>query len=157
MRILYTGFKGNANSSCRLLDFFEGDKLLLTNSFSGLRRDIEGVNGEYGAAFMFGLDKNIKKSVRVEVCAQKDGERLQTALDFSSAAAAFKAERLCCLVSADPTNYLCNDAYFHMLEKLDGRALFFHIPTVKYMTEDMYKAVVRACGQIEKILLMLEA
>ncbi len=106
---------------------------------------------------MFGLDKNLKKSVRIEVCAQKDRERLQTALDFSSAAAVFKTEELCCLVSADPTNYLCNDAYFHMLKKLSGRALFFHIPPVKYMAEDMYNAVVRACGQIEKILIMLEA
>lgn len=157
MRILYTGFKGNANSSCRLLDFFEGDRLLLTNSFGGLRRDIEGVTKEYGAAFMFGLDKRLKKSVRIEVCAKKDGERLQTALDFSSAAAAFNAEGLDCLVSADPTNYLCNDAYFYMLERLGGRALFFHIPPVRYMTEDMYKAAVRACGRIEKMLIMLEA
>jgi len=157
VRILYTGFKGNGNSSCRLSDFFEGDKLLLTNSFGGLRRDIEGVAKEYGAAFMFGLDKHLKESVRIEVCAQKDGKRLQTALDFSSAAAAFKAEGLNCLVSASPTNYLCNDAYFNMLEKLNGRALFFHIPPVRYMTEDMYKAAVRACGRVGEMLLALEA
>ncbi len=152
MQVLYTGFKGNANSSCRLLDFFEGDKLLLTNSFDGLKRDIEGVTKEYGAAFMFGLDKSLKTSARIEVCAQRDGKRLQTALDFSFASDAFKAEGINCLVSANPTNYFCNDAYFYMLERLCGKALFFHIPPVRYMTEDMYKAAVRACGRIKENL-----
>ena len=130
--ILYTGFKGRHNSSCRLMDLFEGEKLLLTNSFAGLKIDIESITAVYNAVFMFGLDKNLSDSVRIEKYAEKAARK------------AFEAEGIKCTVSENTSQYLCNEAYFFMLEKTGGKALFFHIPPIRYMTDSMAQSVVRA-------------
>ena len=37
----------------------------------------------------------------------------------------------------NPTRYLCNDAYWQLLNKFSGRALLIHIPTVKYFGDDL--------------------
>ena len=66
MQILYTGFIGKNNSSYQLLQSIEGNKLFLTNSFEGLRRDIEKHDGKYDCSVMLGLDKTLKNEVRIE-------------------------------------------------------------------------------------------
>ncbi|MCI9409134.1 MAG: hypothetical protein HFJ89_04890 [Oscillospiraceae bacterium] len=142
--ILYTGFKGRHNSSCRLMDLFEGEKLLLTNSFAGLKIDIESITAVYNAVFMFGLDKNLSDSVRIEKYAEKDGARLAGLSCEKAARKAFEAEGIKCTVSENTSQYLCNEAYFFMLEKTGGKALFFHIPPIRYMTDSMAQSVVRA-------------
>ena len=72
MKILYTGFKGQYNSSYRLVNGIAGEKLFLTNSFEGLKNDIENIYEEFDAVYMFGLDKNLKNSVRIEkMCKQR--------------------------------------------------------------------------------------
>lgn len=43
MRVLYTGFKGKNNSSYQLVSNISGEKLFLTNSFEGLKKDIVNV------------------------------------------------------------------------------------------------------------------
>lgn len=48
------------------------------------------------------------------------------------------------IVSDKPTQYLCNAAYFHMLQKMDGKVVFIHIPSVKNVSEDMI-AEIREC------------
>ncbi len=70
MKILYTGFKGKNNSSYQLIQSIQGNKLLLTNSFEGLRRDIENIDLFYDLAIMFGLDKTLKNRVRIECVAE---------------------------------------------------------------------------------------
>ena len=47
MAILYTGFKGVGNSSYLLVNQIAAEKLLLTNSFNGLRKDIESLSKNY--------------------------------------------------------------------------------------------------------------
>jgi len=42
-----------------------------------------------------------------------------------------------CVVSELPTQYLCNAAYFNVLHKFDGKAVFIHIPSLKNMSENM--------------------
>jgi len=71
MNILYVGFKGRHNSSCQLVSRLPGERLLLTNSFSGLRREIGGISRLYDAVYLFGLDKSLCGSVRVETCAEE--------------------------------------------------------------------------------------
>ena len=47
MKTLYVGFKGIHNSSNKLVRNLQGEKYFLTNSFEGLKRDIENLVGEY--------------------------------------------------------------------------------------------------------------
>ena len=83
MKTLYVGFKGIHNSSNKLVRNLQGEKYFLTNSFEGLKRDIENLVGEYEQVYMFGLDKALKDSVRIEKCAEKDGERIYTQMLLS--------------------------------------------------------------------------
>mgnify|MGYP000478572367 CR=1 FL=1 len=55
---------------------FQGDKIFLTNSFSGLHREISGLSADYDLIFMFGLDKRLRESVRIEGRAELDGQTL---------------------------------------------------------------------------------
>lgn len=70
MEILYTGFKGEHNSSYRLVNGLKENKLFLTNSFDGLKKDIENISKEFDVVYMFGLDKNLYDSFRIEKCAK---------------------------------------------------------------------------------------
>ena len=121
MKILYTCFKGKYNASFQLVSEICGDKLYLTNSFDGLKRDIANQSGEYDFVIMFGIDKNLKNVVRIERVAEYGG-----------------------VVARTKAQYLCNAAYFHMLQKMSGKAVFIHIPTVKNVSEDMM-AEIREC------------
>ena len=47
MSVLYVAFKGNGNSSNKIVRSLSGDKLFLTNSYSGLKKDIENISGIY--------------------------------------------------------------------------------------------------------------
>ena len=103
MKILYTGFKGKNNASCQLLSRITGDKLFLTNSFAGLKRDIISISGKYDLAIMFGLDKNLKNSIRVETVAEYDGCRMTTELDVKKMIEFLEMEGLKCAISCIPT------------------------------------------------------
>ena len=59
MNILYTGFKGKNNTSYQLAEQFHGSKLFLTNSFSGIKKDIDNIQETYDMVFMFGVDKTL--------------------------------------------------------------------------------------------------
>ena len=50
MSRIYIGFKGRNNASSVLVQSLSGDRYLLTNSFAGLKRDIEALDGSYDRA-----------------------------------------------------------------------------------------------------------
>ena len=54
-----------------------------------------------------------------------------------------------CVIADTPTKYLCNTAYFHMLNKTDGKAVFVHIPSLKNMQEEMIKNIVNSMEKIK--------
>ncbi len=137
MRILYTGFKGESNSSYQLLSQISGEKLYLTNSFVGLKKDIDDNSGTYDLVVMFGLDKTLKNSVRIETVAEYNGLGKTTKVNVEKIIQCMDENELKCLVSCVPTKYLCNAAYFYMLQKSEGKAIFIHIPSLKNMPEDM--------------------
>ncbi len=139
MKILYTGFKGKNNTSFKLVSAFEGEKVFLTNSFNGLKTDIDNINEKFDWVYMFGLDKNLKESVRIEKCAEKERRRIYTTLDLESICKELSSENVNYFVSDEPTHYLCNEAYYYMLEKMSGKAVFIHIPSLKNMTEELMK------------------
>ena len=45
MKILYTGFRGKNNASCQLVEMINpNDKVLLTNSFDGIKKDLNNIS-----------------------------------------------------------------------------------------------------------------
>ena len=142
LKTLYVGFKGIHNSSNKLVQNLQGEKYFLTNSFEGLKRDIENLVGEYEQVYMFGLDKALKDSVRIEKCAEKDGERIYTQMQLSGIEECLKNNAIPYSVSHNSTHYLCNEAYFYMLKKMNGHVVFVHIPSTKNLTEEMLQKLV---------------
>ena len=62
----------------------------------------------------------------------------------------FDEQSIECTISNVPTKYLCNAAYFHMLQKTGGRAVFIHIPTLKNLSEGLMKKIITCMEEIEK-------
>lgn len=142
VKILYTGFKGKNNSSFQLLSKLSGEKVHLTNSFDGLERDIVGISDNYDMVVMFGLDSNMKEMVRIELVAECEGAVEKSRLDCNALCRCLKESKIQCCVSEIPTRYLCNAAYYHMLRKVEGNAVFIHIPTMKNMSGIMLEKIV---------------
>ncbi len=144
MKILFTAFKGIHNTSFQLIDQVNAPSLLLTNSFSGLKNDILPVNGNYDAICMFGVDKALVNEVRIESCANYNGETIRTDFKISILQENLKNAKITYTVSQQPTHYLCNAAYYHMLKK-NPNTVFIHIPSIKGMTECLMKKLKGFC------------
>ena len=69
---LHIGFKGKNNTSCILVKSISADSYLLTNSFEGLKRDIENLDYSYDCVILFGIDKNLTNTVLIEKAAEKE-------------------------------------------------------------------------------------
>ena len=143
MALLF-GFKGKKNLSGVMMKELGQDYCLLTNSFGGVKRDIDAVEGAYDSAVLFGVDKNLGGAVRIEGTAEKDGVRCSSVLDLEEIADGFRKAGLEAAVSGNPTAYLCNEAYWHLLRKFGGRAVLIHIPTMKNADETFAKKVRQA-------------
>lgn len=150
MKVLYTGFKGKNNSSYQLIQLIQGNKLLLTNSFEGVKRDIEKMEVSYALTVMFGLDKTLKNRVRIERVAEYGGVQLQTDVDVECVKDMFSECGIICDIAATSTKYLCNAAYWHMLSK-NKNAVFIHIPTTKNMDGDMWNKLIECVGKLQDI------
>ncbi|MGN0352471.1 MAG: hypothetical protein ACI4ES_12535 [Roseburia sp.] len=140
--ILYVGFKGKNNSSNNVVSQIDGETFYLTNSFKGLRSDIDRITKSYDLIFMFGLDKSLHEEIRIEKVAKNDEIQLQTTMNINYYADLAKANGITCKVSDKPTAYLCNDAYFYMLMKMKCPVLFIHIPTSKNMSSILLEKLI---------------
>ena len=147
MRTLYVGFKGKNNTSFQLVSALDGERLFLTNSPSGVERDIEAVEPVYDAVIMFGLDKDLSGCVRIEKKAALQGKVLRTELSANQMADSFEYNGINYEISEIPTHYLCNNAYFRMLQKTEGKAIFIHIPGPRHMTDDLMAGIARSLGE----------
>ena len=121
--------------------------MYLTNSFSGLARDIDALEYDYDAVIMFGIDKSLSTSLRVERCAELHVELLTTKLYADQLARGFRENEIACDISDTPTHYLCNDAYFRMLQKTNGKAIFVHIPGSRNMTKELMTGILKTLGE----------
>lgn len=139
--ILCVGFKGKNNASFKLVNDMNGDHLFLTNSFKGIRWDIELVTKEYKKVMMFGVDKTLSENIRFESVAKKDGEIVYTSFDMISYLQLAKKNNISYTVSDVSTSYLCNEAYFLMLRKMNCPVLFVHLPGLPRMTESFYEKI----------------
>lgn len=131
-KTLFVGFKGKNNSSAILVSALSAQHYLLTNSFAGLRKDMEELPPDYDEVWLFGVDKSLCDSVRIERVSQNDGVIRTTALDSEKLAARFSQAGLKATTASVPTEYLCNEAYWHLLGKYAGNAVLIHIPTIKH-------------------------
>ena len=146
MKKLIVGFKGKNNSSSILVSSISSEYFLLTNSFEGLRKDIEGLSDDYDEVYLFGVDKNLSNSFRIEKMAEKDGDTLQSKLDLESLRERLASFMIKTEISSTPTKYLCNEAYLYLLEKYKGNAALIHIPTIKNFKEEWISSVKKAIG-----------
>ena len=133
---LYIGFKGKNNASCILAKSISTDSYLLTNSFDGLKRDIESLYCAYDSVILFGIDKNLTDTVRIEMVAEIDTKHY-SALNLDDISAQLEAVGISNYLSDKPTNYLCNAAYWYLLRKFNGKAVLIHIPSIKNSNEHL--------------------
>lgn len=141
---LYVGFKGKYNSSFVLVNKFDGDNLFLTNSFAGLKKDIDNIKGNYSKIIMFGLDKNLSDTLRIESVAEKDNVICKTKINTAEIKNNLQKSGVNAVISSKATHYLCNEAYFYMLKKFDGNAVFIHIPPIRFLTENLTDNILKA-------------
>ena len=144
MRTLYVAFKGKGNSSNRIVRNFSGDKLFLANSYMGLKKDIDSVNDTYDLVYMFGLDKQLRGDIRIDRVAAKDDVRLCSDIDLETIKTNLNENGIAANIGTTPTKYLCNEAYWYMLNKYDNRVVFFHVPSIKYITEEYIEKIKNA-------------
>lgn len=134
-KVLFVGFKGKHNASGKLAAACSPKHLLLTNSFAGLRNDIDLAGEEYDHVILFGVDKTLTSMVRIEKSAAKDDKKVYTKLELSDLIKIIKTVEIEVEISDAPQNSLSNEAYWQALTKYDGRAVFIHIPTTKNADE----------------------
>lgn len=141
MKILFTAFKGIHNTSFQLVDQIGANYVLLTNSFQGLEKDISSIPSDYDAAYMFGVDKRLASKIRIEMCATNNHETVTTRFRISQLEEQLKVVGISYTVSNQPTSYLCNAAYYHILMK-NPNSIFIHIPSLRGMTPEMMKKLI---------------
>lgn len=148
MNELYMAFKGKNNTSNQLLSLLPvSDKVLLTNSFPGLRRDIGLISFEnFHSVVMFGIDKTLVDSVRIERAAEGDGMNRQSTYDIRRLAERLGSRGVTFAISERPARYLCNEAYFCVLGKCPN-AIFIHIPSLRGMTPELMEKLVECFPQ----------
>ena len=129
---LHIGFKGKNNASYILVKSISTDSYLLTNSFEGLKRDIENLDYSYDCVILFGIDKNLVNAVRIEE---------YSLLNLEDLSAQLNAVGISNFLSDMPTHYLCNAAYWYLLRKFNGIAVLVHIPSIKNIDENLMKGL----------------
>ena len=132
-RTLVVGFKGKNNASRIMAEQVSSEHMLLTNSFAGLKKDIDSISKEFDQVIMFGVDKTLISSVRIEEAAAVDKRKAVSDLDLEKIASALDNAGIQSVISKALTKYLCNEAYWHILEKSSGRAVLIHIPTIRHV------------------------
>ena len=131
MKILFTCFNGFNNTSKVIIDKINNDKLLFNNSYKDI--DIQLANSnveEYDLIIMLGLRINLKKSIRVEINSFLNDELVTTNLSYCNVKKYFNDNGISCIVNDKPTNYLCNYAYYKVLQK-NKNTIFIHVPKLK--------------------------
>ena len=158
-KLILTGFKGKNNSSGNLVRAISENYRLLTNSFDGLKKDFEKIKAlseecldSMYFLIMFGCDKNLKDSVRIERFAEKNGEKIATALNLENISKNLETAGIKNCISDTPGHYLCNEAYWYALQKLNRRTVFIHIPTIKNIDDDFIDKMKKFVGMKSKNL-----
>ena len=136
MNILYIGFKGAHNSSYQLVQSISSsNKLLLTNSFNGIKKDLGNIGLEsYDFIVMFGINKNLKNKIIIEVNSKYNNETLMTNVNYEKIESILKENNIDVDINDNPTQYLCNYAY-HLALQRNLNSIFIHIPGISKFSD----------------------
>lgn len=136
MKILYIGFKGKNNSSCKLVELIDANnKLLLTNSFNGIKKDLNNISLEsYDLIIMFGINKNLKDKLIIEINSNLYFECLSTKINYEQLKLKISDSDIDVDLNFKPTKYLCNYAYHNVLLR-NKKSIFIHIPGITKITD----------------------
>ncbi len=66
---------------------------------------------------------------------------LYSDVDFNSIAMNLSQNGIITDIGNTPTQYLCNEAYWYMLRKFNCHVIFFHVPSIKYITENFIEKI----------------
>ena len=110
MKILYTGFRGKNNASCQLVELINpNDKVLLTNSFEGIKKDLDNISLEsYDLIIMFGINKNLKDKLIIEINSNLNLEHLNTKVNYDKLKSTISNNDIEVDLNFKPKKYLCN-------------------------------------------------
>ena len=136
MKILYTGFRGKNNASCQLVELINpNDKVLLTNSFEGIKKDLDNISLEsYDLIIMFGINKNLKDKLIIEINSNLNLEHLNTKVNYDKLKSTIRNNDIEVDLNFKPTKYLCNYAYHNALLR-NKNSIFIHIPGISKITD----------------------
>lgn len=134
MRILFTAFEGDDNSSKILLDKIDNDdKLYLEIDFEGsegqLKKKLQ--ENKYDLIVSFGQAPINKDVIKIEIIGRGDRE-YKTNYNYEQLADELRNDYEV-IVSEDAGKYLCNNIYYYGLKYIDDnnlntKMIFIHIP-----------------------------
>lgn len=120
----------------------DAETVFITNSFQGAKRDVLSVDEHlYDQIVMLGIDKNLTDSIKIELTAAVDEHFVETCFNVDKLTSFCVENAVNYLINASPTAYLCNTAYYHMLNKKQN-TIFIHIPSIGRMNSDFMKLLI---------------
>lgn len=147
MNTLFVAFKGKNNTSYQLISETGTNKLFLTNSFQGLEKDIASLDRSKNRIILIGADKHLSGEVRIETCAEYNGESVKTNGDLKLLTNILEGLEIPFAVSTNPSRYFCNAAYYFLLKETSNTILI-HIPTIKGMSDTLRNRLILFVQQI---------
>ena len=91
--------------------------------------------------------------VKAKEVLDKEGIRYASKLDLNKIVESINTAEVHAVISESPTSYLCNEAYWHALNKFSGKAVLIHIPTIKHMDKHLTEALKQALKDNHKTTL----
>ncbi|MDE6407414.1 MAG: hypothetical protein K2K48_06740 [Anaeroplasmataceae bacterium] len=134
MKYIYVGFKGKNNPSFYIVSKFQ-ESFFLTNSYLGIDRDIKKIKDCKDGILLFGLKPKLYNKIQIELVSKFNNKELKPRIDFSKLNQVFKEVEV--VYNEKPTAYLCNYAYYRLLEKFNGNVILIHVPFSKEYAEQI--------------------
>lgn len=138
MKILYTAFNGQDNSSKILLDKITAeskDKLYLRNSFDTSVKQLINKIKNYELIISFGQAPLDTDTIKIEVIGRKEKDLYKTDFNYSKIKEDIEKIGFKVYISEDAGNFLCNNLYFNGLKyinenNINCKMIFIHIPKI---------------------------
>lgn len=139
MKILYTAFNGQDNSSKILLDKIivdNTDKLYLRNSFDTSVKQLISKLKKYETIISFGQAPLDKDTIKIEVIGKKENTLYNTDFNYSKIKEDIENTGFKVYISEDAGNFLCNNLYYQGLKyikenNINCKMIFIHIPKIE--------------------------
>ena len=139
MKILYTAFNGQDNSSKILLDKIiadNTDKLYLRNSFETSVKQLISKLKKYELIISFGQAPLDKDTIKIEVIGRKEKDLYKTDFNCLKIKEDIEKRGFKVYITEDAGNFLCNNLYYHGLKyikenNVNCKMIFIHIPKIE--------------------------